>query len=54
MILPVIGEFISGFLAHHPLLDPLFTSPMLLPVFPCTIKRTGRIAHVLQALISIA
>jgi len=49
VVLPVIREFITGFLTHHSLLNPLFASAVLLPVFTGTVKGTGGIAHILQS-----
>jgi hypothetical protein len=33
MLSPVIRKLIASFLAHHTLLDPFFTTAVLLPVF---------------------
>lgn len=52
MIFPVIGKFIAGFLPHHSLLILLFAYAMLFPVFPCSVKRSGRITHILDAFVA--
>lgn len=52
MILPVVDQLVAGFLPHHPLLNPLLAAPVLPPVFPGAVEGTGRITHVLDALVA--
>jgi len=43
---------IMALLMAQPLLNPLFTSAMLLPVLPGTVQRAGRVSHILHPLIA--
>ena len=49
---PLACALVAGLLSHHPLLDPFFASPMLLPVLPRPVKRTRRVRHVLHPFIA--
>jgi len=41
-ILPVIGQFIPGFLPCHALLNPLFATSQFLPVFSGSVQTLGK------------
>ena len=52
VFLPIISQFIAGFLSRHSLRNPLFASSFFLPIFACAIHTQTWILDFLQTLIS--
>src|SRR5258705_12529179 len=50
--LPVISQFISRLLSHHPTLYPFFTPTHFLPIFTTSVNRFLWIRNILYALIT--